>query len=827
MRLGLATAAVLLMVLAPAAEARPVDKLDARLKQLAAGTHVRAAAGRPSVQPAGGPVVDGKVQVDVYVRGAMRDGAAALRDEGMRVEAVSGRSPQRMVEGWVPVSRLDDIAALGSARAVVAVQEPIYNTGSANSEGDAAHRAPQVRAQGFTGAGIPVGVMSDSIDKRGSGVAGSKATNDLPATVQILDEPASGTDEGRAMAQIVYDEAPGIPKIVFARGGGGAAVRAANIDALVAAGARVIADDVVYLSEPFFQDGIIAQAADRAKANGTAYFVSAGNRARQAWEGTFTPSASNPAENDFDPGAGEDRRQTITTIPASQKLSIFVQWGEPFGAVTDDFALDFYDASTLAFIGTSDDNDLASGIPGEAVTLTAGGTPLNVAMVIRRVAGSGAPRLRWVANGSHTGALPAEHSVNAQAIDPDAASARGALAVAAVKHDEPGNDTPESFSSRGPSVSRLFSPAGAPLPSPDVRAKPDIAGADGVATTTDFDVGTPDLNPFFGTSAAAPSAAGVGALLLSAKPSLSVDQLYAILRDPRGATNCTAAGFPDADCGFGFIRADGKLAMVLDSSPPSVTAAPSPGAPDGANGWYHSAVGLTWNVADADSPVATTSGCDPQSITGEGAVAFTCTASSAGGATSQPVTIKRDSVPPSAPVFSGIAPGATVLISAVPPESAIGCSASDATSGLSSCTFDGYNALPGSHTLTATATDVSGLKSTSTLNYSVVLPPFGAKGLKLARRQTIRSVLRSGLKVTVDVAADRTAIDATLKSGRTTVGRLRKTFKLGKATLKVKLNKAGKRKLRRARKATLKLTVKASGPSVRSRTLTATAKLKR
>jgi hypothetical protein len=163
----------------------------------------------------------------------------------------------------------------------------------------------------------------------------------------------------------------------------------------------------------------------------------------------------------------------------------------------------------------------------------------------------------------------------------------------------------------------------------------------------------------------------------------------------------------------------------------------------------------------------------------------------------------------------------------VPPESAIGCSATDATSGVASCVFSGYGSMPGDHTLTATATDQSGLTSTSTLTYSVALPPFGASSLTVARRQTIRSVLRSGLKATVDVAGDKTALDATLKSGRTTVGRLRKTFPKGKATLKIKLNKAGKKKLRRARKATLKLSVKASGPVVRSRTLPATVKLKR
>jgi hypothetical protein len=447
-------------------------------------------------------------------------------------------------------------------------------------------------------------------------------------------------------------------------------------------------------------------------------------------------------------------------------------------------------------------------------------------VAIRRVSGSGTPRLRWVANGAFTGTLPAEHSVNAQAIDPDASSATGALAIAAVRQNDPGLDTVEAFSSRGPTVTRLFGPTGNTLATPDVRPKPDIAGADGVATTTDFDVGTPDLNPFFGTSAAAPSAAGIGALLLSAKPSLSVDELYAILRDPRGTIDCTSAsGFPDADCGSGFILGDGKLAMVLDSTAPSVAAATTPGAPEGANGWFHNPVSLTWNVADAESPVATQSGCGPQTVTGEGAVAFTCTATSAGGATSRPVTVKRDSVPPTPPAITGIAPGARLVDDSLPAASSIGCSSTDATSGIASCNVTGFDPTRGAHTLTATATDQSGLTTTSALTYSVV--GRGAAALKIKGKQKLRTVLSKGFLATLRVGGAGTTIDATLKVGRTKVGHLKKTFGAGTRALKIKISKAGKKKLRGKRSAKLALTVKATGPNVAAATVRASAKLKR
>jgi hypothetical protein len=177
--------------------------------------------------------------------------------------------------------------------------------------------------------------------------------------------------------------------------------------------------------------------------------------------------------------------------------------------VTNDYAVDVYDSTGTTLLQTFNNNNIATGIPAEGFTATG---PLTFTIAIRRVAGTDASHLKWIANGSFSGSVPAEFAP-AQAIDPDASSARGALTVAAVRQNDVGLNTPESFSSRGPTITRYFEKDGGVLNPPEVRLKPDIAAADGVAVTAGFDVGTPDLNPFFGTSAAAPSAAGVAALI--------------------------------------------------------------------------------------------------------------------------------------------------------------------------------------------------------------------------------------------------------------------------------------------------------------------------
>jgi serine protease len=94
-----------------------------------------------------------------------------------------------------------------------------------------------------------------------------------------------------------------------------------------------------------------------------------------------------------------------------------------------------------------------------------------------------------------------------------------------------------------------------------VRLKPEIVATDGVNTTFFFDdsYGDDGIDDFFGTSAAAPHAAAVAALLRQAEPGATPAQLGAALQS--SAIDMRTAGF-DHDSGYGLIQADAALAAL-------------------------------------------------------------------------------------------------------------------------------------------------------------------------------------------------------------------------------------------------------------------------
>jgi hypothetical protein len=102
-----------------------------------------------------------------------------------------------------------------------------------------------------------------------------------------------------------------------------------------------------------------------------------------------------------------------------------------------------------------------------------------------------------------------------------------------------------------------------------------------------------------------------------------------------------AAGACDADAdGAAFTSAWRTFA-----TPPVVT--PRVDGPHAADGWYTGDVTVSWDVADPETGVDASSGCEPVTLTEDTAgTTFTCRATSSGGTTTQSVTIRRDTTPP-------------------------------------------------------------------------------------------------------------------------------------------------------------------------------------
>ena len=108
-----------------------------------------------------------------------------------------------------------------------------------------------------------------------------------------------------------------------------------------------------------------------------------------------------------------------------------------------------------------------------------------------------------------------------------------------------------------------------------VRPKPDLAAADCVMTSSPG-----PFNPFCGTSAAAPHAAAIAALLKSAAPGLTTAQVRTALTST--ALDIEAVGV-DRDSGSGLLDAYAALDSVADPTPsatptiaPTATTTPTP-----------------------------------------------------------------------------------------------------------------------------------------------------------------------------------------------------------------------------------------------------------
>jgi hypothetical protein len=300
-----------------------------------------------------------------------------------------------VIEGYVSINDVPALAQTEGVGSVILQLRPMNRVGAVTEFGVNNHRVNRVStlynaaaAHNYDGTGLTIGALSDTYDQAVANpgtllnftrAAEDVASGDLPGTgntvnaqpvvvLQDGNDPTTATDEGRAMLQIIHDIAPKA-RIGFATAHGGEVGFANNIRALAGLpgyayppgtqqgfAADVVCDDVIYIDEPMFQDGIVAQGVIAVVDAGKTYASSAGNDPgidgyasvfRPVPNGTGLTAATNSALvgtninlagvdtalyaggfHNFKASGGQDVAQTINT--ASDAGFFIFQWNDPY-----------------------------------------------------------------------------------------------------------------------------------------------------------------------------------------------------------------------------------------------------------------------------------------------------------------------------------------------------------------------------------------------------------------------------------------------------------------------------------------------------------------
>lgn len=405
-------------------------------------------------------------------------------------------------------------------------------------------------ATALTGAGVKIGIISDSFNVNG-GANAAAAAGFLPANangttaVDIITEgPAGSSDEGQAMAELIHATAPGA-QIDFASGSSSEASFASAVAALRQAGCQIIVDDLTYLQTPFFQTaGTVDTAVQAAVAAGVNYFSAAGNFGDAYLQSAFTGTSTiidrtvspTPLEaNTFGNGTAND---DVTIQGGSGTAYLVLQWNAPYTGLSglgapDLVTMNLYGGGTR--IGTSyQQSDNGVPVTEELLSLPEPATTTTYQLAIYVNPGRVAPSsfklvLAGLGNGSGPAGTIDDPAAGAGAGDVfGQALVPGVNAVGAV---DAGNSA--AFG-QTPDFTQYYSDTGAVS----------VLAPDGIATTVS------GFSNFLGTSAAAPDAAAVAALLLQDHPNLSNTQVTAALE-----SSATSLGLPASEQGAGLINA--------------------------------------------------------------------------------------------------------------------------------------------------------------------------------------------------------------------------------------------------------------------------------
>jgi PKD repeat protein/subtilisin family serine protease len=436
-------------------------------------------------------------------------------------------SPLGLQKVVVPLANLESFLTQMAGKAKVRLPfEPVPM--AATSEGVSLVGAAAFHAQGITGAGVKIAV----IDVGFAGLSASQARGDLPYSVITRDFTGTGIDtglsHGTAVAEIVYDIAPGATLYL---------VKIANevdldnaVTYCIGEGVNIIVHSLGWFNTNFYDGtGTLAQIVNRAASAGILWVQAAGNSGRRHYGPTFTDANSD----------GWHDTDVTLTANAGDRILLYLTW-DSWPQSADDYDLFLFDpAGNL--VASSTKTQAGAEQPTERIYTIA--TVSGTYRVRIQKASGAAKRLALFSVYQDLSPFDAASSL----VTP--ADVEAALSVAAIGWQNYTTGPAQPYSSRGPTK--------------DGRAKPDLSAPDNVTTGVSY------YNPFPGTSAAAPHVAGVAALLKAENPGLSAADLRARL-----LSFCVSMGDPYT-YGAGRLEARPQAVALPDLVVDSIVYAPS------------------------------------------------------------------------------------------------------------------------------------------------------------------------------------------------------------------------------------------------------------
>ena len=482
----------------------------------------------------------------------------------------SGASPRNIgtdyIEAYIPVSLLVEASEREGVLSIRTIIPPHPDQGTIVSGGVAAHGVSSWHAAGYKGSGVKIGVIDLSF-KGFAGLMGSE----LPATVNArchtgmgsftsnlsdciyTDVPERARKHGTAVTEALFDIAPQADYYISDAGSDSDLLNTVNW--MVSEGVDVIN---VSLSWTFdgpgdgtaYYNNAPLDSVDAAVRGGIIWVNSAGNSAKDSWYGAFEDSDSDGVHQ-FNAAGNECNSVTIDLDPL-EGFRAQLRWVDSWGGASKDLNLYLIpvSGSTISLsdavaISARSQSGGATDIPYEtfrrshgqiangeyclAVNQTSGAAPSWIQLLV------------WGVSGDLQNYVSA-HSIG----NPAESRNSGMLAAGAAGYNS--TDTIEGFSSRGPTT--------------DDRTKPDIAGADGGASST--------RGTWYGTSQASPHVAGLAALVKERFPGYTPQQIATYLKNNAQARDAV----PNNTWGYGFAHLP-ALSAATPTPTPSPTATPT------------------------------------------------------------------------------------------------------------------------------------------------------------------------------------------------------------------------------------------------------------